>query len=779
MKNIIILVIGLIVSVCVKANNVYLSNDTLFCNLTSSEAGTLKTSVESISDLNTIKTIVLTGYIAQADEDFIHMLGKNYSLTNLDMTELRSSMSYQGLEGCTKLKTVKYSKYWTSTGQYLFQNCSNLSEIIFPKDSECSLTNFSSGTFRGCSSLKEISIPATIKSLDPQVFYLCSNLKTIYCKTGIPSWSTTETFGSQFFSATIYVPIGSVDNYKTAAGWCNFSKIIENPNYSYTPNSVFSDNVSISNDTLYCDMTKDEVGRLRATVLNLTKDVASVKYAVLSGYLNSDDGSFLNALACSYSLSLLDLTNLHSQFSDYQFYGCTKLKGVKYSRYWTNTGRYLFDACSNLTNITFPENHSLGGYTLFDTGSFRECSTLQKIEIPRTVSNVKSQCFYLCDKLTEITLKSTTPPNANKESFGNQFSSAKLIVPKGSKKLYSASAGWSLFSNIVESSEDVNIEDKDLSENISFLNDTIFITLPSAEMGRLKATVLSKVENLSSIKVAVISNYLNVDDANFLNALASSYNLGTIDFTDLKSSFGDYAFEGCTKLQNVKYSKYWSNSGWYLFKDCSSLSQVEFPKDAESSGITSLSTGTFRGCSSLQKIEIPQNVVSIGSQCFSGCHNLKEITFLGTSINSIDKGAFEGCTSLETIILPTSISLVGERCFEGCPKIKEVYCQAQTPPDASESSFDDIYETAKLYVPNGCQAKYASAPVWKNFTSIEEGKPTGINNIKNQLAPNNCVVFTLDGKVVRRGVSIIEDMEFPTGTYVIKTQNTTKKIMIK
>ena len=741
--------------------------------------GTLKASVAGISDLNSIKTLVLAGYIAQADEDFIHTLGKNYSLTDLDMTELRSSMSYQGLEGCTKLKTVKYSKYWTTTGQYLFEDCTNLTKVIFPDDSECSLTYFSPGTFRGCSSLKEIAIPSTIKSLASQVFYLCSNLETIYCKAGVPSWATTETFGNQFSSATIYVPIGSVDNYKTAAGWCNFSNYIEDPNYSYTPKPVFSDNVSISNDTLYCDMTKDEVGLLRAIVLNITENVASLKYAVLSGYLNNDDGSFLNALACSYSLSLLDLTNLHSQFTDYQFYGCIKLKDVKFSRYWTGTGRYLFNACSNLTNVTFPENHSSGGYTLFETGSFRGCSSLQKIEIPQTVSNVKSQCFYLCDKLTEIKLKSTTPPNASKESFGDQFSFAKLIVPKGTRNFYSTAAGWSLFNSIVESSEDVDIEDKKLSEHVSFLNDTIFISLPYEEVGRLRPTVLSKTENLSSIKVAVISNYLNEDDANFLNALASSYNLNTIDFTDLKNSFGDYAFEGCTKLQKVKYSKYWSDSGWYLFKDCSSLSQVEFPKNGGINGITSLSTGSFRNCSSLQKIEIPQNVASIGSQCFYLCSNLKEITFLGTSIKSIDKGAFEGCASLETITLPNNISLVGERCFEGCSKIKEIYCQAQTPPKASESTFDDIYEDAILYVPNGCRSKYASAPVWKNFSSIEEINPTGINNTNRQLTSNRCIAFTLDGKMVHTGNSTIDDINLPTGLYIIKTQNTTKKILIK
>lgn len=130
-KKTLIIAIALFISAIANAESVRTSNDTLFCNLTGSEVGTLKAKTSSISDLNVIKTLVIGGYISQSDEDFIHTLGKNYSLNNLDMTELHSTMSYQGLEGCTKIQSVKYSKYWNATGQYLFQDCSNLTEVIF------------------------------------------------------------------------------------------------------------------------------------------------------------------------------------------------------------------------------------------------------------------------------------------------------------------------------------------------------------------------------------------------------------------------------------------------------------------------------------------------------------------------------------------------------------------------------------------------------------------------------------------------------------------------
>ena len=76
-NRILIIVTFLISSYNALAENVRFSNDTLYCNFSYEEVGTLKNKCSSISDLNIIKTIVLSGYISQNDEDFIHTLGKD------------------------------------------------------------------------------------------------------------------------------------------------------------------------------------------------------------------------------------------------------------------------------------------------------------------------------------------------------------------------------------------------------------------------------------------------------------------------------------------------------------------------------------------------------------------------------------------------------------------------------------------------------------------------------------------------------------------------------
>lgn len=597
----------------------------------------------------------------------------------------------------------------------------------------------------------------------------------IHCKSGKAPFANEDTFDEQFSSATIYVPKGAIGNYKTSAGWCLFNNLVEDESCLYTPDVAYSENIVFSGDTLFCNLTNDEVGQLRASVFRIGKDLNSIKNAVLSGYIDSSDGSFLNALASAYNLSSLDCTNLHSAFANRQFQGCNKLKTIIFSRYWTSTGWYLFEDCVNLENIIFPENHVNGGYTVFDGGSFRGCFSLESIEIPATVNKVKSQCFYCCNNLKKIAVKALTPPDATEDSFGNQFSVAQLIVPKGTQLSYKTAAGWTLFQNVVDSSDDVEIKEDEISENVHFADGVLYANLPYNEVGRLKATVLAKVDDLSQIKTAIISDCIDLKDANFLNALASTYSLSSIDFTELKSDFCNFAFQGCEKLESVKYSKYWSRSGWYLFEGCSALTQVEFPQEND---LRTFESGTFRECSSLQKIEIPANVTSIGSQCFYLCRNLKEVNFLGTSIKSIDKGSFKGCYSLEKIMLPSSMSLVGERCFEGCPNIREIHSESTNPPVISENAFNDIYDSAKLYVPVGSREKYATAPVWKNFSSIEEDKTTKLININIETKAFSKSIYTIGGNLIYVGVDA-DSLKLPAGTYIVKEQNKTKKIIVR
>lgn len=80
--------------------------------------------------------------------------------------------------------------------------------------------------FDGCNKLKAIVIPSAVTAIGPYCFRSCSSLKTITSlPTTPPTWSTDSFYPVN--PDVVYVPSGSVDAYKSASGWSNWSAKIQ------------------------------------------------------------------------------------------------------------------------------------------------------------------------------------------------------------------------------------------------------------------------------------------------------------------------------------------------------------------------------------------------------------------------------------------------------------------------------------------------------------------------------------------------------------------------
>lgn len=98
--------------------------------------------------------------------------------------------------------------------------------------------------------------------------------------------------------------------------------------------------------------------------------------------------------------------------------------------------------------------------------------------------------------------------------------------------------------------------------------------------------------------------------------------------------------------------------GDYAFRDCSGLNTVLMPPT-----LTYIGARAFTECG-LPSIEWPAGVSEISKGTFSGCYNLKSVTFSGR-VREIGESAFENCTALTSIELPESVTAIGERAFAG------------------------------------------------------------------------------------------------------------------
>ena len=253
------------------------------------------------------------------------------------------------------------------------------------------------------------------------------------------------------------------------------------------------------------------------------------------------------------------------------------------------------------------------------------------------------------------------------------------------------------------------------------------------------------------------------------------------------------AFAGDSYLTSVSISSSVTTIGPNVFEKCIGLTSINIPKS-----VTSIDVSAFKGCTGLTKvivsdrdsyckiafaneysnplyyakhlyteddteissISIPEGVTSIGGNTFRNDEGLKEVT-IPESVTEIDTEAFKGCSSLASVIsknpTPPTISTVAE---------------TYSISNMVTSFDDDVYTTATLYVPTGSKEAYENAEYWKNFQTIVEFAPTGIDEV-NAMADGSKVKsrYTVNGQAtnsLQKGLNIIR---FSDGT--------TRKVMVK
>ena len=137
----------------------------------------------------------------------------------------------------------------TTIGNYAFDEISSLTSITIPN----SVTAIGYSAFFRCSSLTSVTIPNSVTSIGNYAFAYCSSLTSVTCPAATPPTADSGTFSN--YSATLYVPAGSLYEYMTTEPWKNFYTILPiGQEYSISLNET---NVVIE---------KGDFVRLKATV---------------------------------------------------------------------------------------------------------------------------------------------------------------------------------------------------------------------------------------------------------------------------------------------------------------------------------------------------------------------------------------------------------------------------------------------------------------------------------------------------------------------------------
>ena len=176
-------------------------------------------------------------------------------LTAIIIPESVTSIGYCAFYGCTSLTTITIPSCVTSIGENAFWACKSLTSIkvdegnsIYDSRDNCnaiietksntlvagcmntviheSVTSIGHGAFGDYTSLTSITIPESVTSIGESAFWGCIGLTNITSRIKEPFAIDNSVFeGVPYETATLFVPAGSVDAYKTTDGWKNFQNI--------------------------------------------------------------------------------------------------------------------------------------------------------------------------------------------------------------------------------------------------------------------------------------------------------------------------------------------------------------------------------------------------------------------------------------------------------------------------------------------------------------------------------------------------------------------------
>ncbi len=496
-----------------------------------------------------------------------------------------TTIGNSAFDGCLNLVTVSLPETLTSIGTYAFA-CTGLKSLSLPSQ----VTVIKDASFKQCESLTILVIPSTVTAIESFGFNSCTSLTSLY----IPDSVTT---------------IGSSAFYNCP-----------NLEFVYFSSGLTSVTSNVVTQSLYTTDGSDEITKDAAGIKGNAFVLAGDKMVQAVPVSAGDDVKYVNNGSGKVTIfgtgAMKDFVNY---CTNDRWGGAvntvTVLPGV------TTVGAYAFSKCQDLSSVNLPSTVSA-----IKTRAFMECSALEDIELPDYVLFGDMAFAY-------SGLKTLTLPDHVTVTYGILYRSdslTEIIVSPTSE--YNSSDNGVLFS-------------KDMSELILYpfgKTDKSYVIPSNVTTIKNGAFYGSKIE-----QITIPNGVTCIERLAFCQSKITS-----VILPDSLTTMKDSVFHSCSDLRSAVLSAGITSVPVSTFSSCAALETVSMP-----SSLQGIEYGAFSGCESLATAEMPDGVQTLGEYAFYNCSSLTAIV-IPDSVQTIDAYSFSLCTGLKKIAFGTGLTTV-------------------------------------------------------------------------------------------------------------------------
>ena len=318
-----------------------------------------------------------------------------------------TSMGRDTFWGCKAMTAVKFSANVTSLGAMTCYNCDSLTEVLIPYG----VTNIGVSAFLHCDNLRTISIPETATEIDNYAFNNCPLLEALELPGGMTV--LRDIFSGCKSLRTIDIPAGvSSITASTFYGCTNMTSItVAEGSAAYkSMDGILYD---ITGDTLIAwppalpipASIPQGIKRIGDYVFSGRRDLTAIEIP------EGVESIGVSAFDMCQNLSSITLPTTLKTVGERAFFGCSPISSATFYDGFESVGEKAFGR-TGITSLVFPPSTALIG-----VAAFRECASLQSLEVLSPTCSIQSYAFADCPRLVSINIADGA--NVSSNAFGD------------------------------------------------------------------------------------------------------------------------------------------------------------------------------------------------------------------------------------------------------------------------------------------------------------------------------------------------------------------------